>query len=278
MSLNSERDFDLFIDILAENNSITILEIGNNYIPTKLMAKLAKILVNKNSLVELNVRMHWPGFLQSEQNMQFITYLAKELPRNLGLEKLDLSGNHINKEGLIALADACERLELLREINLTDVTYTSMTPLEVYDYWLRINKAMTNHQDLLEAIMAMPDTPIPEKPKPVRQRTILISDDEQEVPPVKVVKNNIEQTFFKQKNQSNVVNSSAMTKSFSDRLKDIGIDITTSNSLIIRFQQLIYYEQIGDKFYRKFMEDPHVLFYRHEDHNYLSNYDGRFIK
>ena len=162
LSINTERDFDLFIDMLAENNSITVLEIGNNYIPTKLMAKLAKILVEKSSLVELNVRMHWPGFMQSEQNIPFITHLAKELPRNFGLEKLDLSGNHINKEGLIALADACERLEFLREVNLTDITYVNMTPNEVYYYWLRIQKAMSNHQDLLEAIMAMPDTPPPE--------------------------------------------------------------------------------------------------------------------
>ena len=68
-----------------------------------------------------------------------------------------------------------------------------------------------------------------------------------------------------------------MSKSFMARLEDIGIDITTDNPLNLRLQHLIYFEQFENKLYRKFMEDPHVLFYRHKGHTYQHNYDGSIL-
>lgn len=150
------NDFKLFIDMLAENHSIKRLEIGNNYVPANLRDALVKVLTEKK-LIELSFRMHW--YPESDHNMLFITSLAQQLHQCLHLEKIDLSGNHINEEGLRALADACSRLPFLMKIDLSNVTYVNMTPQVAYNFWLQINTILKEHRDFEDLIRAMPPTP-----------------------------------------------------------------------------------------------------------------------
>lgn len=267
-AVNTERDFDLFIDMIAENKSITILEIGNNYIPHNLIKKLVNILANKN-LDELSIRMHWPGFKQSNHNLPFVTCLIKKLPYFATLEKLDLSGNHLNKECLIALADACEGSDLLLEVNLSDVTYVDILPKDVYPYWLRIHNAINRNQALLEAIINMPD----DISKKQNLLSIAVSNDEQEpsTPTLGIL------YTFRLKNP-NLEKNLTNAKSFAERLEYIEFDIDADNYFGVKAIELFYYDVIGTKVIKKIMEEPFALFYFYQGNTYHRNYDGNYLR
>jgi hypothetical protein len=67
------------------------------------------------------------------------------------------------------------------------------------------------------------------------------------------------------------------TKTFTQRLADIGITPKQQEVLGMKAIELVYYEPIAEKLHVKFMEEPAALFYKHGQHTYQRTYDQGYI-
>ena len=148
--LNPRKNgFDILADMIAKNSTLRTLNIGNNIISTWSMQKFVDALANNGTLCELNLEMHLPTYNNLKENVNSIIVLAKGLSRNFSLEKLNLSYNYINKEGLIELTVAFETHRELLEIDFTNVTFDpSITQSEKDDCLFRIRVAAIHKKQL----------------------------------------------------------------------------------------------------------------------------------
>jgi hypothetical protein len=172
-SLNAHIDFNRIVNAIANSQYLQVLRLGNNIIPLESMEPLSKALAHNSKLRELSLTMNWPGFDSASDNVKFMPWLAKSLIRNVSLEKIDLSYNHIDEEGLEALAASCELNQNLIDLNLSHLKYVTKhgtyptPPQHLQSFVARIKKALANNNDFLDAV-ANYSTPIDNK-KPVTQ-------------------------------------------------------------------------------------------------------------
>jgi hypothetical protein len=176
-SLNAHINFNRIVDAIANSQYLQELHFGNNIIPLESMEPLSTALANNTKLRELSLTMNWPGFDKSSENIKFIPFLAKSLLRNVCLEKIDLSYNHIDEEGIKALATACEANQNLLEINLSHAKYViekstyPEPPGRLKPYLARIKTALANNNTTFNA-MAHFATPPDDKKQMTQANTV----------------------------------------------------------------------------------------------------------